>query len=175
MAPALWITAWLSVSLVWPAKEYYARLTLPADQQIDFAQERLRAVIPPHATVMTADAWWLLASDHATFAPGFALIDDVARIDYYVASSNGTGAPGKWIEPLFPRYKAWLRDEFEVVQDDLPKETVSIFGRRISRSAYGFGAIVLRRRAALVSTSADSLGNESRQPRLERMSRAKIQ
>ena len=93
----------------------------------------------------------MLAGDHTVINPSFSDIDDVTRIDFFVAGSNGTGSPGKWAEPDRPRYRQWLRDEFEVVRDDLPKEPAFIFGRRLSRSAYGFGAIVMRRRTSPVT------------------------
>ena len=105
---------------------------------------------------MTSDAWWMLASDHTLLSPTFADIDDVKRIDFFVASSNGTGTPGKWVEPANLRYKQWLQDEFEVVRNDLPKQPTFVFGRRISRSGYGFGAIVLRRRSSPATTETST-------------------
>jgi hypothetical protein len=152
MLPAAWLICWLSIAAIWPAKGYCVRLLLPPDQRIAQAEERLRKTIPPHATVMSADAWWMLGADHTIFSPIFADIDDVNRIDFFVAGSNGTGTPGKWVKPANPRYQQWLGDEFEVVRDDLPKEPISLFGRRISRSGYGFGTIVMRRRTLPAAT-----------------------
>lgn len=141
-----WLACWLAAAMIWPAKGYCARLSLPPDQRIAQAEKRLRKMIPPRASVMTANAWWTLAGDHTLFDPNFSDIDDVERVDFFVADGNGTGMPGKWRAPDNPRYQQWLRSEFEIVHDDLPKEPVSVFGQRISRSAYGFGAIVMRRR-----------------------------
>jgi hypothetical protein len=143
-----WPICLFSIAAIWPAKGYCVRLLLPPEQRITQAEERLRETIPPDATVMTSDAWWMLAGDHTLLSPTFADVDDVKRIDFFVASSNGTGTPGRWVEPANLRYKQWLQEEFEVVRDDLPKQPTFVFGRRISRSGYGFGAIVLRRRSS---------------------------
>ena len=152
-----WLVCLFSIATIWPAKGYAVRLLLAPEQRIGQAEERLRKIIPPEATVMTSDAWWMLAGDHTLFSATFADIDDVNRIDFFVASSNGTGTPGKWVEPANLRYKQWLQDEFEVVRNDLPTRPISLFGQRISRSGYGFGAIVMRRRS-LPATTETSTG-----------------
>jgi hypothetical protein len=146
MLSAAWLICWLCLAMIWPAKGYYARFSLPPGQRIAPAEERLRKIIPAGATVMTTNAWWTLAGDRTVFDPNFSELDDVHRIDFFVADGNGTGTPGKWMEPDNVRYRQWLRNEFEIVHDGLPKESLSIFGRRFSRSAYGFGAVVMRRR-----------------------------
>lgn len=145
LLPAAWLILWMSAALVWPAKGYVARMTLPSDQRISHCEERLRQIVPAGATVLTTYGWWALARDHAVLDSTFSEIDDLGRIEFFVGDGNGTGMPGKWREPENPRYAELLRNEFEVVRDDLPREPASIFGQKISRSAYGFGTIVLRR------------------------------
>jgi len=145
LLPAAWLILWVSVALIWPAKAYVTRMTLPSDQRIAYCEERLRQIIPAGATVLTTSGWWALARDHTVLDTTFSEIDDLGRIEFFVGDSNGTGVPGKWMEPENPRYAELLRNEFEIIRDDLPREPVRIFGQRISRSAYGFGSIVLRR------------------------------
>jgi hypothetical protein len=145
LLPAAWLILWVSAALIWPAKGYVTRMTLPSDQRITYCEERLRQIIPAGATVLTTSGWWALARDHRVLDTTFSEIDDLRRIEFFVGDSNGTGAPGKWGEPENPRYAELLRNEFEIIRDDLPREPVRIFGQRISRSAYGFGSIVLRR------------------------------
>lgn len=145
LLPAAWLILWVSAALLWPAKGYVVRMTLPADQRISHCEERLRQIIPAGSTVLTTSGWWALARDHAVLDTTFSEIDDLRRIEFFVEDSNGTGVPGKWREPENPRYAELLRNEFEIIHDDLPREPVSVFGKKISRSAYGFGAIVLRR------------------------------
>jgi hypothetical protein len=41
-----------------------------------------------------------------------------------------------------------VREHFEVISDTLPKNPISVFGFRITNSAYGFGSLVLRRVSA---------------------------
>ena len=145
LAAAACLVLGLSGAMMWPVKAYVTRVSLPANQQIEVSEERLRQVIPVNATVLTLNAWWALAGDRTVLHPNASDIDDLRRIDYFVADGNGTGTPRTWIEPANPRYKALLRSEFEVIRDDLPRERVQIFGRTVSASAYGFGSIVLRR------------------------------
>jgi hypothetical protein len=142
---AAWLILWVSAALIWPAKGYVARMTLPSDQQISRCEERLRQIIPAGSTVLTTSGWWALARDHTVIDTTFSEIDDLGRIDFFVGDSNGTGMPGKWREPENPRYAELLRNEFEIMRDDLPRERVHLFGKTISRSAYGFGSIVLQR------------------------------
>jgi hypothetical protein len=139
-----WFTLWVSAALIWPAKGYVARMTLAPEQRITYCEDRLRQIIPPGSTVLTTNGWWALARDHTVIDPTFSEID-LRRIDFFVGDGNGAGAPGNWREPANPRYAELLRNEFEIMRDDLPRERVHLFGQTISRSAYGFGPIVLRR------------------------------
>jgi hypothetical protein len=151
LLPAAWLILWVPAALLWPVKGYVARMTLPSEQRISHCEERLRQIVPAGATVLTTKGWWALAGDHTVIDPTFSEID-LNRIEFFVGDSNGSGEPGKWMEPENPRYAELLRNEFEVVHDDLPREPVSIFGQRISRSAYGFGPIVLRRTSRPTTT-----------------------
>jgi hypothetical protein len=153
LLPAAWLILWVSAALIWPVKGYVARVSLPADQRITWCEERLRQIIPTGSTDVTTSGWWALARDHTVFDSTFSEIDDLGRIDFFVGDGNGTGVPGKWREPENPRYAELLRNEFEIIHDDLPRERVHIFGRTISRSAYGFGSIVLRRTSKSAATS----------------------
>ena len=155
LAATAWLVLWLSGAMLWPAKGYVARMSLPSNQRIAVSEERLRQVIPVNATVLTLNGWWTLAHDRTVLDPNTSDIDDLRRIDYFVADGNGTGTPGTWSEPANPRYKALLRSEFEVIRDDLPRERVQILGRAVSASAYGFGSIVLRR-ISHVADASDS-------------------
>lgn len=140
-----WLILWVGAALIWPVRGYVTRMVLPPDQRISHCEERLRQIVPPGATVLTTFGWWALAQDHTVIDTTFSEIEDLERIEFFVSEGNGMGMPGKWREPENPRYAELLRNEFEVVHDDLPREPVSIFGQKISRSAYGFGTIVLKR------------------------------
>ena len=143
---ATWLFCFVALALASPLKDYLARSSLPREQQLVYSEEHLRQLIPRDATVLTTSAWWTLAGDHTVFDPIFSEIDEVTRIDFFVANGNGVGEPGRWREPANVRYKQWLRDEFEIVSNDLPRQRLQIFGRAISNSAYGFGTVVMRRK-----------------------------
>ena len=139
-----WLTIWLAIASAWPAKNYFIRFTLAPEQRLTPNARKLRELIPTGAGVLTLNGWWTLANDRSVYDPGCD-IQDLARIDYFVTDSNGTGQPGVWDWPDNPRYDAMLRESFEVISDTLPRTPLRLFGFRITNSAYGFGTVVLRR------------------------------
>jgi hypothetical protein len=138
---------WLAFASVWPAKDYLVRITLAPEQRLIPNVQKLRELIPPGAQVLTSSrsAWWALGNDRSVYDPSFSDIEDLARIEYFVTDSNGTGQVGAKWWPNNPRYDSMLRDSFEVISDTLPRAPLRVFGIRITNSAYGFGTIVMRR------------------------------
>jgi hypothetical protein len=143
-----WLGVWLAFASVWPAKDYLIRITLAPEQRLTSNVQKLRELIPPGAQVLTASrsAWWALGKDHSVYDPSFSDIEDLARIEYFVTDSNGTGQVGAWWWPNNTRYDSILRDSFEVISNTLPRTPLRVFGIHITNSAYGFGTIVMRRR-----------------------------
>jgi hypothetical protein len=140
-----WLAIWVAVASVWPAKDYLVRMTLAPEQRLTTNVQKLRELIPKGAGVLTANGWWALGNDRSVYHPAHSDIEDLARIEYFVTDSNGTGEPGVWARPANPRYDAMVRESFEVISDSLPRTPLQIFGLRVTHSAYGFGTIVLRR------------------------------
>jgi hypothetical protein len=139
-----WLAIWLTVASLWPAKNYLVRITLAPEQRLMPNARKLRALIPTGAQVLTLSGWWALGNDRSVYDPIHSDIQDLARIEYFVTDSNGTGEPGVWAQPN-PHYSAMVQESFEVISDTLPRTPLRIFGLRITNSAYGFGTIVLRR------------------------------
>jgi hypothetical protein len=140
-----WLAIWLAVATVWPAKNYLVRVTLAPDQSLTLNARRLRELIPTGAQVLTLGGWWALGNDRSVYDPTMSDIHDLDRIEYFVTDSNGTGQPGVWSPPLNPRYEAMVRERFDVISDTLPMKSLTVFGIRITNSAYGFGTVVMRR------------------------------
>jgi hypothetical protein len=141
-----WLATWVAVACVWPAKDYLIRMTLAPEQRLTTNVQKLRALIPKGAGVLTENVgWWALGNDRSVYHPRHSDIQDLARIEYFVTDSNGTGQPGVWVRPANPRYDAMLHESFEVISDALPKTPLRVFGIRITNSAYGFGTVVMRR------------------------------
>jgi hypothetical protein len=90
----------------------------------------------------------MLGSDRAVYDPLMSDVQDLDRIEYFVANGNGTGEPGVWLRPRVSRYDAMVREHFEVISDTLPRTPIRVFGFRVTNSAYGFGSVVLRRVSA---------------------------
>jgi hypothetical protein len=140
-----WLATWVAVASIWPAKDYLVRMTLAPEQGLTTNVKKLRALIPKGAGVLTANGWWALGNDRSVYHPWHSDIQDLARIEYFVTDSNGTGKPGVWVGPTNPRYDAMLRESFDVISDTLPRTPLRLFGLRITNSAYGFGTLVMRR------------------------------
>ena len=160
-----WLAIWLAVASAWPAKNYLVRITLAPEQRLMPNARKLRELIPTGAQVVTLSGWWALGNDRSVYDPIHSEVQDLARIEYFVTDSNGTGEPGVWAHPN-PHYNAMVQESFEVISDNLPRTPLRIFGLRITNSAYGFGTIVLRRvqaRAMKTGNSRLSSG-ESNQP-----------
>ena len=152
-----WLTVCVAVASVWPAKDYLVRMTLSPEQRLTTNMQKLRGLIPKRAGVLTANVgWWALGNDRSVYHPMHSDIQDLARIEYFVTDSNGTGEPGVWVRPANPRYDAMVRESFEVISDTLPRTPLRLFGFRITNSAYGFGTIVLRRVKAQSAMSPGS-------------------
>lgn len=143
--PCLWLFLCIGAAIVWPAKDIFARSSLRPSQRLDEASLRLRSVVPPGATVMTTLGWWALAADRQVIDPHLSDASDLTGIEFFVADGNGTGAPGVWRKPANLRYQKAIEENFKVVSDDLPRDRLTLFGRPISGSAYGFGTVVMRR------------------------------
>jgi hypothetical protein len=140
-----WLAIWLTVASAWPAKNYLVRVTLTPEQRLTPNVQKLRELIPTGARVLTSTGWWALGNDRSVYDPTFSDIQDLARIEYFVTDGNGTGQPGAWARPRNARYDAMVRESFEVISDTLPRTPFQFFGLRITKGAYGFGTVVLRR------------------------------
>jgi hypothetical protein len=143
-----WLVIWLAFASVWPVKDYLVRVTLAPEQRLTPNARKLRELIPTGAQVLTSSGWWALGNDRSVYDPSFSAIQDLARIEYFVTDSNGSGQPGVWARPPSQRYAAMVRESFEVISDTLPRAPLRVFGIRITDSAYGFGTLVMRRVSA---------------------------
>jgi hypothetical protein len=119
--------------------------TLPPDQRPDAAAARVRALLPPGSRVLVDELWWSLADDHDVRDLYWSRPADLKSFEWLVLSGNGSGAPGR--ARALPPHCRGLESAFVVVRDDLNPRPASLFGLSLSRSAYGFGVRVLRRRA----------------------------
>jgi len=135
-----WILA--STGFAW---QTITMLTLPREQRIAVSERRVRALVPQGATVLAGEYWWSLAADRAVLDSYFAEYSDLSAIDYIVLTGNGTGEPGK-AQPLKDSLDGVAAQEFVVVDDHLNRRPVTILGRRLTNSAWGFGALVMRNR-----------------------------
>ncbi|HET9769109.1 MAG TPA: hypothetical protein VFS60_19855 [Thermoanaerobaculia bacterium] len=137
-------------------------LTLPGEQRIAVCEKRVRDLVPEGAVVLAGEYWWTLGADHVVLDPTFADYD-LSTVDYIVLTGNGTGKPGKAQALKAPLADVAAR-EFVVVGDHLNREPLTLFGRQLTRSAWGFGAVVMKNRRLPDATfeSASEPGSQGR-------------
>jgi hypothetical protein len=138
---AVAVLVWLIASM--PYFRWKAILwTLPADQSLTVNIKRVQDEVPVGAGVLTADYWWALASRNPVYDPRCSHPGPDA-FEYVVLTGNGSGQPG---EPRLPEVGI-EESQWQISDDHLRSEPPSIFGLRLSRSAYGFGPYILKKRS----------------------------
>jgi hypothetical protein len=90
--------------------------------------------------VVTNEYWWTLGDRDRVYEPLFGEVPP--DIQYIVVSGNGSGKPGIPVDVFNGKFK---RSDYQVVDDRLNRVPASFLGFRMSRGAYGFGAMVLRK------------------------------
>jgi len=131
---------WLAASVLY-LQQKAILWTMPADQSLDLNTSRLRAEIPPGVAVRTTDFWWALADRDRVYDPLFANPGS-DEPEYTVLSGNGSGKPSV-PRGMNPEYRT---AGMEIAYDHLNSTPESLFGIPITRSAYGFGAYVLKKK-----------------------------
>jgi hypothetical protein len=134
---ALGVLIWLIASM--PYFRTKAILwTLPADQSLTFNVNRVRDDVPLSAGVLTTEYWWALAGRNAVYDTLFSN-PGLDSFDYVALTGNGSGRPGV---PIIPEVSI-AESHWRKTDDHLRLKPPSLFGFRLSRSAYGFGPYVL--------------------------------
>jgi hypothetical protein len=134
----------LSAIAVGPfAKNLVMMGTLPRSQTLDFNARLIRELIPPGSTVLTDDYWWVLADDCRVYDLYFARPDPEA-VDYIILTGNGSG-DSEVVREVPSNLAEYGRRHFRPVQNNINTKSLSLFGRTIPNTAFGFGAVVLAR------------------------------
>lgn len=139
---SLAVSAWLIGAFPY-VRERAILWALPRDQSLTANLANVRRVVPPGARVLTTDFWWALADRDLVYDAMFSS-PPTEELNYVVLSGNGSGVPGI---PLVPNPALFRAAEFRLVRDDLNLSRPALLGVPLSRSAYGFGAFILRRAA----------------------------
>lgn len=121
--------------------------TLPRDQSLTLNTERLQAEVPANVAVMTTDYWWDLADRDRVYDLTFS-DPGIDAIGYVILSGNGSGRPGVPTD-----FKAKYKPGFRPIYNHLNSMPTTIAGHSISRSAYGFGAYILKKMPPAFATA----------------------
>lgn len=141
------LIAWVVISvpaLATAGADWFSLCFLPAEQRLPEAGARVKRLLPPGARVLTDEHWMSLVGHARVFDAGFPSKDVLDHVDFVVLTGNRSGAPHRR-RSLPPSLEAKLTKEFTVADDQLSGYVPSVFGVPLSRSARGFGAVILRR------------------------------
>jgi hypothetical protein len=101
---------------------------------------RVREEVPAGAGVLTTEYWWALAGRNPVYDTLFSNPGPLS-FDYVALAGNGSGRPGMPLNPAV----AIGESQWQNTYDHLRQKSQSIFGVRLSRSAYGFGPYILKK------------------------------
>jgi 4-amino-4-deoxy-L-arabinose transferase-like glycosyltransferase len=139
------VVCWL-VAVIPAAKDAIVIATLPEDQRLSPNVAAVRRLVPPASVVLASEYWSSIGNDYQVryryAVPGNSPIPDV---NYVLVTANGSGNPGKPQE-LGPTESADVSRHFEMIYDNLNRRPTTLFGHRVTNSAWGFGVRILRRR-----------------------------
>lgn len=121
--------------------------SLPAQQRPEPMARRLRERVPSGSVVVAHEHWWFLADRCRVYDPTGAELEDSGEIDYIIFSGNGIGglAPPRPSAVLKPPLSDVAETEFIPIENTLNHTPLTVFGARLTRSAYGFGYLLLGR------------------------------
>ncbi|HEX3068391.1 MAG TPA: hypothetical protein VHX14_07435, partial [Thermoanaerobaculia bacterium] len=138
------LACWL-VAVIPPAKDAIVIAALPEAQRLSPNVATVRRLIPRASVVLASEYWSSIGNDYQVryryAVPGNPPIPDV---DYVLVTANGSGSPGK-PQDLGPTESAEVSRHFETIYDNLNRSPATLFGHRITNSAWGFGVRILRR------------------------------
>lgn len=139
MATVLYLFAMLQ-----PLRRFAIAATLPPEQRLAPNVAIIRRIIPPGSTVLAGEFWSSIANDvrYRSLVHGDP---DYDAIDYVIQIGNGSGTPGR-PQGLTAAQEAAIASRFVVVHDNLNRDVPRLFGIPLSRSAWGFGTRILRKR-----------------------------
>jgi hypothetical protein len=138
------LACWL-VAVIPAAKDAIVIATLPEAQRLSPNVAAVRRLVPRASVVLASEYWSSIGNNYQVryryAVPGNSPIPDV---DYVLVTANGSGNPGKPQE-LGPTESADVGRHFETIYDNLNRSPTTLFGHRITNSAWGFGVRILRR------------------------------
>ncbi len=129
------------------ARNGLVMLRLPPSQEIAPNAEALRRIVGRNHVVMGASHWWVLAGENRVYGEP---LEDPAILDtvqFVVRTGNGSSIPGQPIR-LDAGLEGYIARNFEPVHNNLNTRPLTVFGVRLTNSAYGWGTLVLARRRA---------------------------
>ncbi len=122
----------------------WAMATLPAEQRPDYCAARLSRLIKPGSRIWGHDCWWLLPPNVLVYDMNHLDVSSTLPVDYLIFSGNQSLVAGK---PDFtPEDEAWVNQHFRLIDNNLRKSSLRLFGRQIPRTALGHGVVVYERR-----------------------------
>jgi hypothetical protein len=133
-----------TVGCAYSARDALVLFQQSSDQSLAYNEMYIREVIPPATVVLTDEYWWLLADRNRVYDIEFSRLRNLDEIDFVVLGANGSGRPGT-PRSLRPEVAKYVAHTFQPLYDTLPRDPVTLFGMKLTHSAYGFGPLIMAR------------------------------
>lgn len=126
------------------ARHFLIQMILPAEQRWSAETPRVRATVQPGSMVLSSAHWWSVGDITQTRDLFVTRKMNPETTDYIIMTTHGTGQPGlrRTLTPAFE--EAISNGEFEIIHDNLDRQYPTLFGIRLSNSAWGAGSIIYR-------------------------------
>jgi len=108
---------------------------LPPEQTVAANSAAIRSIVPRGSTIGASELWSSLGTEYHFRSPNHDPLP-LQDLDYVVLWANGT-RPGK---PVKVNGDAqYFAEHFRLIHDNFPRQPVTLFGKPITRSRWGFG------------------------------------
>lgn len=130
------------------AQRFIEALTRPKNQSSHFIAQKIYSIIPLGEKIATVPTYYyILKRNYGPADINFLPKDSLLSYRYILTGGCGTGKPGDVFMPSQYSSKEVLLKDYEVVFDYLNRTATYLFGIRITRSAYGFGGLLLKKKS----------------------------
>ena len=135
-----------AASVAGPLRMLLIMSALTSDQRLAPNVAAIERTIPPGSIVLANEFWSSIGNRVQYRSLVHAAEGGIRSADYVVLTANGSGSPGV-AQSLTPLQEEELRNRFVPVINRLNARRSALFGIPVSKSAWGFGVLVLKNRS----------------------------
>ena len=129
------------------AKVFIEALLRPKSQSSHFVAQKIYNIVPFGEKIATIPTYYYILKKHYDPADmNYLSKDTLLSYPYILTGGCGIGKPGVAYIPFQYGSERALLNDFEVIFDSLNRSATYVFNLRITRSGYGFGGLLLKRK-----------------------------